>query len=117
MATVITLPDELSERLMPQAAEKHMALDVYVIDVLRRLSDQPASMIYVEPIEVIVARIKALPPATPITYPGVDTPTHALARFIDDAAFDAVAWDRQWAAVETEIKAMSRTDRLAEGRA
>ena len=70
-------------------------------------------MIYVEPIEVIAAHIKALPP---ITYPDIDTPTHALARFIDDVAFDAVAWDRQWAAVENEIKAMSRADRLADDR-
>ena len=117
MATVITLPDELSERLIPQAAEQHMALDAYVIELLRRLSGQPTPTIYIEPIEAIVARIKALPPVAPANYPGIETPTHALARYVDDAAFDAADWDRQWATVEAEIKTVSRADRLAEGRA
>lgn len=117
MATVITLPDELSERLKPQAAEQHMALDAYVIDVLRRMSDQSTATIYVEPLEAILARIKTLPPMAPTPYPGIDTPTHALADYVYDAGFDAADWDRQWAVVETKIKSAARADRLADDRA
>lgn len=117
MATLITLPDELSELLKPQAANQHMALDVYVIDLLRRLSEQPAATVYIEPIESLLARIKALPPSTPKTYPGVKSTTQALARFVEDATFDAAAWDRNWAAVEAEMKTISRVDRMGEGRA
>ena len=117
MATVITLPDELSKRLIPQAAKQHMALDAYVIELLRPLSDQLVPTIDVVPIEAIVARIKALPPVMPATYPGIDPPTHALARYVDDPGFDAARWDHQWATVEAEIKTMSRIDQLAEGRA
>jgi hypothetical protein len=117
MATLITLPDELSERLKPQAANQHMDLDAYVIELLNRLSNQPATIVFVEPIETIVARIKALPPVAPKLYPGTYTLTHTLAHFVEDATFDAADWDRQWAVVEAEIKTISRVDRLAEGRA
>ena len=115
MATVITLPDELSKRLKPQADDQHMALDAYVIDVLRRFSELPNPTVYIEPVETLMARIKALPPSTPKTYPGVQSTTHALKRFVDDATFDAAAWDRDWAAVEAEINTISRTDRMSEG--
>ena len=115
MATVITLPDELSKRLKPQADDQHMALDAYVIDVLRRVSEQPTPRVYIEPVVTLVTRIKALPPSTPKTYPGVQSTTHALKHFVDDVPFDTAAWDRNWAAVEAGINTISRADRMSEG--
>jgi hypothetical protein len=117
MATLIALPDELSERLKPQAADQHMALDAYVIELLHRFSSQPPTTVFVEPLEIIVARIKTLPPSAAKLYPGTNARTGMLARFVEDTTFDAEGWNRQWASIEADMKAVSRIDRMTEGRA
>jgi hypothetical protein len=66
--------------------------------------------------EEVVARIQSTPPN-----PGaVRRPSADLGRLLESSplepSFDLNAWQRQWAAVEAELKAITDANNVAEGR-
>jgi len=68
-------------------------------------------------LEEVVAKIKA----TPSDPSNIHLPAQSLAELLadapDDPSFDEGAWDREWAAVEAEMKDLTRANDRAEGRA
>jgi hypothetical protein len=68
-------------------------------------------------IDEVVARIAAAGP-NPATYiPPKAAPSDPLiTRILQEETIDSAAWDKEWAAIEAEIKAVDRADDEAEGR-
>lgn len=114
MPTTIILPDELTVRLQAKAESQHQPLDELVAtmltDVLDEEEDDWPSL------DEIVARIKATPPDPASIHPATQSLAELLAASPRDPAFDLEQWNREWARVEAEMKAIELANERAEGR-
>ena len=93
-------------------AARRQPLDTYVSEVL---TVQAAPFNWLDDklsFQDALAQFRALPPrrAQSVARPLAE----ALADTITDPSFDSMAWDRQWAAVEDDLKALDETDRHAD---
>ena len=68
-------------------------------------------------LEEIVAKIRATPSDPSHIHPATQSAAELLANAPFEPPIDLEAWNREWAAVEAELKAMTRADDEAEGRA
>jgi hypothetical protein len=68
-------------------------------------------------IEEVVAKIAAAGPSRATYIPPKAAPADQLARVLKEESIDSAAWDREWAEIEAEIKALDRADDEEEGRA
>ena len=113
MSVTITLPEEIAHTLQARAEAQHIALDTLVTNLL-------ADTLAVEPeddgLEALVARIKATPPNLANIHPATKSLAELLLNSPEDPTFDLGTWNREWAKIEAEIKAINRADDLAEGR-
>lgn len=112
MSVTVTLPDELAQQLKSRAAVGNVTVDELVTDLLTRLLEADD---YPTP-EEVVARIKATPPNSANIHPATESLAEALQNAPHDPDFDLETWTQQWAAVEAEMKAITRANDLAEGR-
>jgi len=114
MPTTIPLPDDIAQRLQSRAALRGVSLDEFVTDLLTDLLEtEPDDSPTLDP---VIAEIKATRPDPAGFHPATQSLAEQLAHSPDDPSFDARAWNRQWTAVEAEMKAVTRANDLAEGR-
>jgi plasmid stability protein len=113
MATTITLPDALEAQLQQQADVQHRSLEAVALDLLHDALGATAT----EPdLDDIVARIRLVDPKPQNVRVATGSLADALRHIPSDVSFDLDRWTRAWEAVETEMRAMTRTDDLSEGR-
>lgn len=69
-----------------------------------------------EELRELVTAIQATSPNPSLVRPATANLAELLQAAPDDSSFDLQSWQRQWSAVEAEMKAMTRTNDVAEGR-
>lgn len=122
MEITLSLPDVLATKLQTEArAQKRPAEEVAVELLDQALKVELELQEYVPPtLEEVVARIRATPPNPQMIRPPQGSLGEYLAASIaaedPNEPFDEAEWNRQWAAVEAEMKAITRANDLAEGR-
>lgn len=113
MTITITLPERL-EQALEQAASRHqLSIEELTIQLLDEALT-PAS--YVPSLDEIVARLKGSASNPALLRPAQGSLADALREAPTDPDFDLAAWQREWAEVETEVKAVTRANDLEEGR-
>ena len=122
MEITLNLPDLLATKLQTEARAQQRPTEEVAVELLDQALDvdqEPPD--YVPPsLEEVVARIRATPPNPKMVRPPEGSLGEYLATSIaaedPNEPFDEAEWKRQWAAVEAEMKAMTRANDLAEGR-
>ena len=114
MSTTITLPDDVVRKLQARARVRKVSLDDMIAkllnDMLEREETSPT-------FDQVVADIKMTRPSPATFHPAIQSLADKLANSPIDPTFDAQAWNREWAGVEAEMKAITRANNQAEGRA
>jgi hypothetical protein len=115
MSVTITIPDDLAGRLRNEARAQNRSVDELAAALLSgSLAETDAEL------EELIARIKATPPYPAAIRPATGSLAEALAAGLaaesGDEGFDPEEWQRRWAAVEQEMKAVTRANDIAEGR-
>lgn len=106
----ITLPRALEAALQDAAEARDSSVEAFALEIL---GDAVGTGMVPSP-EDVVAEIRALPAiAVPVANGSL---ADALQDAPEDPEFELETWRRQWAAVEAEMKALSRANDLAEGR-
>ena len=113
MAMTITVPDNLAVQLQRQAKAPHRSAEDVALGILH---DALEGMAVFPPIEDIVATIKAARPNHQNIRPARGSLADALRSAPSDPDFDLARWNQDWSAVESEMRAMTRADDLAESR-
>ena len=114
MTITITLSDKLARDLQYRAEEKKISVDDLVADLLfEALANESEEY---PSLEAVVDRIRAMPPNPASIRPASGSLAEALQNAPDDPDFDLESWSQQWAAVEAEMKAITRANDMAEGR-
>jgi hypothetical protein len=113
MSVTITLPDEIAQSLQAKAKAQRVSLDTLVTNLLTDALDAESKD---DELEALVARIKTTPPNPASIRPATGSLIEALKNAPEDPDFDVEAWNREWAKIEAEIKAINRADDIAEGR-
>ena len=113
MSITITLPDELETQLQQRAQAQNRSVEELALDLLTDALE--ANETYLTPEEVVV-KIRATPPNPHSIRPARGSLAEALRQAPQDPEFDLVVWEREWAAVEAEMKALTRDNIKAEGR-
>lgn len=115
MPITITLPAELEENLQAKAEAQQRPLDELIVDILANAVEAEADDDW-PTLEEVVAEIKALPPNPAAIRPATGSLAEALANSPHDPDFDLETWQRDWAKIEAEMKAIDRANEIAEGR-
>jgi plasmid stability protein len=113
MTVTITLPDDVKAQLQREAEAQDRSVEEVALGILSGAL-RPASA-FPAP-EDVVAKIKATAPDPHNIRFARGSLAAALRAAPDDSDFDLVQWEREWAAVEREMKAMTRANDVAEGR-
>jgi predicted DNA-binding protein len=112
--TIEHLIRELLEEYLEQAEHLEVASngDAHISDndLSNDQDDYPS-------LEEIVAKIKATPSDPSNIHPATQSLAELLAASPEDPSFDLEEWNREWATVEAEMKAITRANDRAEGRA
>ena len=118
MSVTITLPDPLSERLQNEAQARSQSVENLAVELLSRaLTDQSG-----QELMALSARIRALPP-NPANQFDPQAGMHSLTEHLSatiaaedlNEEFDLEEWQRNWNAVEAEMKITDRANDIAEG--
>lgn len=112
MATTITVPDILAIQLEQQARAQQRSVEDLVLDILR---DALAETV-LPSVDAVVAKIKATGYNPRNIRPAQGSLAEVLRRTPTTEMFDLEQWQQEWAAVEAEMRAVTRADDLAEGR-
>lgn len=113
MALTITLPARLAQQLEHVATTQQRSVE----DVAIHLLDDVLSSTHSGPLpEDIVAKIKALLANPNNVRPAQGSLAEALRAAPENPEFDLAAWQQAWAAVQAEMKAITRANDAAEGR-
>ena len=114
MSITITLPDDVQAQLQRSAELQRRSLEEVALDILASAAGAGPA---VSTPEDVVARIRA----TPRNPTSVVAATGSLATALRNAPlvsdFNLGVWERNWAAVELQIRATTRDNDIAEGRA
>jgi len=113
MTLTITVPERLVAQLQRRAAEEQRSAEEAAVALLEEALDAD---VWPTP-EEVVAKLKALGPDPTAVRPAQGSLVEALRNLPSDPDFDVEEWDRQWEAFEAELKAITRTNTIAEGRA
>ncbi len=113
MPVTITLTDTLAAQLQEKAELQRLSVEEVALDILSNGLEIDAA----DPTpEDVVARIQA----TPYHSVALQTAAHSLAEALCDAPidpeFDLDTWQKEWATVEAEMKALTKTNNQSEGR-
>lgn len=124
MEITLHLPDMLAAKLQTEAQLQRRSTEEVAVELLDQALDAEPESDYVPPtLEEVVARIRATPP-NPANKFDERAMMQSLGEYLQasiaaedpNEPFDEVEWARQWAAVEAEMKALTRANDLAEGR-
>jgi predicted DNA-binding protein len=132
----IQLPDELRQRAEEIAAQRGATIDYLIRELLEEYLDEaehvqaasngephtpvgdlPNDQDDYPSLEEVVAKIRAMPSDPSNIHPATQSAVELLANAPYEPPIDLDAWNREWAQVEAELKAMTRADDEAEGRA
>jgi hypothetical protein len=111
MLVTIALPDNLTQRLQIEADNRQLSLDELVVNVLVNALEQDN-----DSLDKVVGEIKTMGPNPASFHPATQSLADLLTNAPDDPSFDLEEWNREWAWAETEMKAITRANDLAEGR-
>jgi plasmid stability protein len=113
MTITITLPDQLEAQLQREAAAQQRSVEEVALAILSEALDQERTG---PTLEDVVAKIQALPPNPQNIRPARGSLADALRNTSEPSDFDLARWNEEWAAVEAEMKAITRANDRAEGR-
>jgi len=113
MAATITLPNEIEIQLQRRAETQRVSVEELALGILGNALE--TKELFPTP-EEVVARIQATPPDPHSIRPAGGSLAEALRNAPDNPDFDLAAWNREWAVVQAEMKAMTRANDMAEGR-
>ena len=116
MPITITLPDELAAKLQAKAETQQLAPEELILNILSNTLELEEESAYYPTLEEVVSKIKATPPNPAHIHPATESLAELLQNSPDDPTFDLEAWNREWARVEAEMKAITRANDIAEGR-
>jgi hypothetical protein len=112
MVVTVTLPDELVKNLQTKATRQQLSLDQLVIGLLTTALKTETEF---EPaLDEVVAKIQATPPNPLSIRPATGSLAEALQTGPTDPDFDLETWRKQWAAIEAEMKTVTRLNDIAE---
>ncbi len=119
MEITITLPDFLATKLQAKARIQQRPAEEVAVELLDQALENGADA----ELERLVARIRALPP-NPANQFDWEAAREGLAKYLaasiaaedPNEKFDQEEWQRNWDAVEAEMKAVTRANNIAEGR-
>ncbi len=114
MPVTIALPDDLTQRLQTEAANRQLSLDELVVDVLVNAFEHEQDD--VPTLDQVVAEIRAIGPNPASFHPATQSLADLLLNAPDDPSFDLEKWNREWTMAEAEMKAITQANALAEGR-
>lgn len=116
MALTITVPDFMEVRLRQEAGMQQRSVEEIALGLLGKALEQigmgPTA-------QDVVAQIRGMPANPHNVRPARSSLAVALRAShtaADDSDFDQAQWDRDWAAVEAEMKAVTHANNQAEGR-
>ena len=112
MALAITLGDDLVGELEKFAKRQQLSVEQLAIGILTEAMAESET----ETPQDVVARIQAMPPNPSQVRPAAGNLADVLRDAPDDPSFDLESCNRQWEAVEGEMKAITRANDVAEGR-
>lgn len=113
MAVTITLPDEIEIQLQQKGQEQQLSVEELALEILayalkkRELAPTP---------EDVVAKIQATSLTPGNIRPARGSLADALRNAPEDPDFNLETWNRQWAALEAEMRALTLANAVAEGR-
>ena len=116
MSTTVALKDDLARRLKLEADALRTTVDSVANGLLERLFPPPAVDDDAD-LSAVVAKIRQTPPDPTAIRPAQKIPDHSLLLPEDsEDEFNEPEWNRQWAEVESTMKARSLLNEMAEGR-
>ena len=113
MTITVTLPDSLASQLQTKAETQQVSIVELVIDLLTQSLEPKLEKTLT--LEELVAEIKATPPDPANFHPARGSLAEALRNAPDDPEFDLERWNKEWEAVEIEMKAITQANNIAEG--
>lgn len=112
MTITIDLAESVLAGLKRHAERKQVTVEELAGKILESAMEEfPA-----ESLEDLVARIKSMPPNPAMIRPAQGNLAEALKEAPEGIETDPDEWNRNWAAVEREMAAITRADDIAEGR-
>lgn len=113
MPTTVTLPDDLTAKLLEKASTQNRSLDEFVAASLQQLledqEDAPS-------LEEVVARIRSTPPDPSAFHPATESLLDYLRATREAPPENLAQWDREWDKIEAEMKSVTKSNDQAEGR-
>lgn len=114
MAIMITMPNEIERKLRRKAEKERRSMEQVILDLLTTALEDDAP--FPSP-EEVVARIKATPPEPGSLRPASGSLADALRNAPEDPDFDLATWNKVWRDIAAEMRATTRANTIAEGRA
>lgn len=112
MATTITLPDALEIELQQRARTEQRSVEDVVLEILHEAFAETT----LPSLDAVAAKIKSTGPNPGNIRPAQGSLADVLRRTNSTQDVDLDQWNKEWAAVEAEMRAAERADDLAEGR-
>src|SRR5690348_11382597 len=109
MAVTITLDDKLAAGLETRAKKQQLSVEQFAISILTVAMIDPE---FDTPREA-VARTQATARSLSQVRAATADLGQVLRATTDESCFDLESWQRQWSDVETEMKAITRTNDIA----
>lgn len=113
MAITIELDDNLVAGLAKKAKEQELSVEHLALNILTEAVREFES----EAPQEVVARIQATVPNPCQIRSATANLADLLSSADDEPDLDLEAWKRQWSAVESDLKAVTSANDIAEGRA
>jgi len=114
MSTTVALKDDLARRLQLEADALRTTVDSVANGLLERLFP-PRDLVDDAGLTAIVTAIRNTPPDSTAIRSAQNIPVHSLLLPEDsDGDFNEQEWNRQWADIESAMKARSLLNEMAE---
>ncbi len=116
MSITLTLPESVAARLQTEARARQRSAAELAVELL----DQALPGAVNQALEELMSKVSAKPPNPACVRPAAGSLADALTasntvEVAANGAFDLPEWQRQWAAVEAEMKELERANDRAEG--
>jgi plasmid stability protein len=112
MATTITLPDTLETELQQRARVQQRSVEDIALEILHEAFAETT----LPGLDAVVAKIKSTGPNQHNIRSAQGSLADVLRRTHSTQDFDLDQWNKEWAAVEAEMRAVEQADDIAEGR-
>jgi hypothetical protein len=113
MPITIKLDDNLVSGLAEKAKEQQLTVEHLAIRILTEAVRELESVT----VQEVVAKVRAMAPNPGQIRPATANLADLLSSADEEPDLDLEAWNRQWSAVEAEMKGITRANDIAEGRA